>query len=324
MTTTTAEGRIDILEYARILYRKRWLLAGMTALACAAGVGMALLQKPIWISKATLLPSETRTENPGLAGLAALAGISMPQQSSQETYYGDIILSQDFLDTVIWIPWKVAQPEGAQRTLAEIYELKADSAAPNGRERFRQRMHEFIIEKKLVEFERDPGGLMVLSCSTVDPQVSYGLNEFLLTRLDSYNRLRKRTRTTEKKALIEERLGDVESALKQSEEHLRAFREKNLSVSTPALLLEQQRLLREVEVNSALYQELRKQYEITKIEIVDNTQILNVLEHPTVPAMPGKSARRKLVMLFTIMGFVFTAVGILAAQKISDFRKNLA
>jgi uncharacterized protein involved in exopolysaccharide biosynthesis len=312
--------RIDLMDYLALLYGRRWILTLATLFAFALSVGLALLQKPIWISTSRLLPSESKGETSNLAGLAALAGLSVPQATSPETFYRDIILSNDFLDTLVAMSWKTSLNPADGQTLAQIYKVKVDSTEANWPERHRQGMLLFIRKRKLVGFERDPSGLMTLTCATIDPLLSYELNAFLLERLDTYNRVKKKSRTSEKKAVIEERLGDVEVSLKQSEERLRAFREKNLYVSTPALLLEQQRLLREVEVNGALYQELRKQYEITKIEVVDNTQFLNILEKPIVPTIAGKSNRRKLVMIVTLLGLFLASVAVLLQAKLAGMR----
>lgn len=311
------------MEYLTLLYRRRWIILAVTILAGAAGVGLALMQKPIWISTAQLLPSESRNESPGLAGLAALAGFAVPQSTSQEAFYKDILLSNDFLDALLENRWKTAKDTARLMTMAEIYEVKVDSTDPSWREKFRQTMREFIRTQNVVDFDRDPTGLMTLTTTTVDPRLSYEMNAFLLDRLDTYNRLKKKTKTSEKKDLIETRLQEVDSSLKLAEERLKTFREKNVSVSTPPLMLEQQRLLREVEVNGAIYQELRKQFEITKIEIVDNTQIINVLEHPVIPAVPGKSKRRKLVMIVTMLGMFGSSAAVIAFEKLVSSRKAI-
>jgi uncharacterized protein involved in exopolysaccharide biosynthesis len=312
--------RIDLMSYFAILYRKRWIILTVTIAAAAVSVVIAVRQKPLWTSTSKLLPSESRNEAPALAGLAALAGLSMPQAASPETFYRDILLSNDFLDTLVWSKWTTRLFPDRIMTLAEVYEFKVDTTKALWKEAHRQKVLDFIRKKRIVDFERDPSGLMTLSSTTIDPLLSYELNVFLINRLDDYNRLKKKTHTTEKKTLIEDRLKDVEESLSSSEERLRQFREKNLSVSTPGLLLNQQRLLREIEVNGAVYQELRKQYEITKIEIVDNTQFLNILEKPMIPALHGKSTRRKFVMILTILGFLVASIAVLANEKIQAFR----
>ena len=78
--------------------------------------------------------------------------------------------------------------------------------------------------------------------------------------------------------------------LTKSENSLKEFREKNRQVLSPNLLLEQERLIRDVQINSTIYTELRKQFELVKIEEVKNIPVINVMD----PARaPGKKISRK-------------------------------
>jgi uncharacterized protein involved in exopolysaccharide biosynthesis len=314
MNPIPAGERIDLMGYLAVLRRKAWLIAAFGLVAFGLSIGIAITQKRKWVSVSRLLPSESKSETSGLAGLAALAGINMPQQTSFETFYNDIIMSHGFLDTIIQMKWKTSK--GMEQSLAEAYQIKVDTTLPGAGGIFLQRMHDFIRKKKIIVFEREPTGLMTLTCTTLDPQLSYELNAFLLARLDEFNRVKKKSRASEKKVIVEERLKEVEQGLRESEERLQHFREKNISVSTPSLILEQQRLIREVEVNGALYQELRKQFEISKIEIVDNTQFLNVLENPIVPTLPAQSTRRKLVLISTLFGLFLGVAVALGLDKL--------
>ena len=58
--------------------------------------------------------------------------------------------------------------------------------------------------------------------------------------------------------------------LTKAENRLKEFREKNRQVLSPQLLLEQERLIRDVQINATIYTERRKQFELVKIEEVKN------------------------------------------------------
>ena len=61
---------------------------------------------------------------------------------------------------------------------------------------------------------------------------------------------------------ISERLIDVQSELSQAETKLKIFREQNLQINlSPSLLLRQERLQRELEIQTQVYISLRQQYE---------------------------------------------------------------
>ena len=72
--------------------------------------------------------------------------------------------------------------------------------------------------------------------------------------------------------------------LTKAENRLKEFREKNRQVLSPQLLLEQERLIRDVQINATIYTELRKQFELVKIEEVKNIPIINIMDTARAPA----------------------------------------
>jgi uncharacterized protein involved in exopolysaccharide biosynthesis len=93
--------------------------------------------------------------------------------------------------------------------------------------------------------------------------------------------------------------------LEKSEDKLKAFREKNRRIGdSPQLLLEQGRLMREVEINSTLYEELKKQHEIAKIEEVKNVPIINVMDSARPAGKKEKPKRSSITLAAVVVGFL--------------------
>ena len=63
---------------------------------------------------------------------------------------------------------------------------------------------------------------------------------------------------------------------------VKEFKERNRQISSPALQLELERLAREVEVQKGIYLTLKQQFEMAKIEEVQETSIMRVLDKPRV------------------------------------------
>ena len=65
---------------------------------------------------------------------------------------------------------------------------------------------------------------------------------------------------------------------------LKTFREKNRNInSSPELLLEQTRLMRQVEVQSQTYITLLTQFELVTVEENEDSPIIEVFDPPFVP-----------------------------------------
>ena len=64
--------------------------------------------------------------------------------------------------------------------------------------------------------------------------------------------------------------------LTKAENRLKEFREKNRQVLSPQLLLEQERLIRDVQINATIYIELAEALEIDDCQLTDETNLIDL------------------------------------------------
>ena len=108
--------------------------------------------------------------------------------------------------------------------------------------------------------------------------------------------------------------------LQVAEEALRDFRDKNKRIeNSPALLLEQGRLMREGRVQEEVYLTLKKEFEIFKIEEVKSLSTIRILDVAIAPVHRDKPKRLKIMFITIFMALV---LGILGAYII-DFSKGI-
>jgi uncharacterized protein involved in exopolysaccharide biosynthesis len=94
------------------------------------------------------------------------------------------------------------------------------------------------------------------------------------------------------KAFIEERLQEVRGDLERAEVALRDFREANRAIQdSPALRLQEGRLLRDVHQNEQVHATLATQYELARIEEVKNLPVIDVLDEATPPQRRARPRR---------------------------------
>ena len=107
--------------------------------------------------------------------------------------------------------------------------------------------------------------VLSISLLTQEPKLSADIVNAVASELDLFVRTKRTTNASEERKWIEGRLKEVKNDLEKSENALEDFRETNRRVSdSPQLLLEQERFIREVQINSTLYTELKRQYELRK------------------------------------------------------------
>ena len=71
-------------------------------------------------------------------------------------------------------------------------------------------------------------------------------------------------------------------------------------------MLEQERLIRELEVLNQVYITLRREHEITNIEEVENSNSIEVLDQPEVPINRTSPRRTFSVMISFFVGIIFS------------------
>ena len=158
--------------------------------------------------------------------------------------------------------------------------------------------------------------VVTISIETKDSHVSADIVNKITQELDSFIRTKRITNATEQRKWIEGRLLEVKNDLGKSENTLKEFRETNRRVSdSPQLLLEQERLIREVQINATLYTELKKQYELVKIEEIKNIPIINIMDAARAGAQ--KERPRRSIIVLTV--FFLSAIGVVG-YVIVDYR----
>ena len=165
------------------------------------------------------------------------------------------------------------------------------------------------LNSSVLSFSRDPkSSFSIISVSMNEPGIAKDLADIVLMKLDSLNRFFKIQAVSEKILFIENRIKSVNIDLKNSEQALKAFKEQNRLTSSPSLQLEQDRLSREVQVQKDIYITLKQQLELAKIEEVQETSIVQILDYPTQPLSPA-SKNLKVKFIFSgIIGFILSII----------------
>jgi len=314
--TEDQESSIDWVELISVLWGSRKLIATVTAIATVGAVIISLLLPEYYKSSATLLPETEKSKLAALGGLtdlAALAGLNVGSEGSLEKLYPTIIKSEAVLKNVIYAEYHT---EDGRLNLAKVWDIDEHSA---------DRDYELTLRKLRDELQvsYDPRtGVVTISIETIEPTLSADIINNVLRSMDEFMRTKRTSSATEQRKWIEDRLSQVQVDLENSENRLKEFREKNRRVGdSPQLLLEQGRLLREVEINSTLYEELKRQYELARVEEIKNIPIINVMDRAR-PSQKHESPKRALLGVTAFL-FALTAtiMGVIVANR---YRRQFA
>ena len=262
------------------------------------------IKQPQYVSMATvLLPSGGGGNLGGLAGLASQFGVNVPTGAqadlSSPSLFPKLLLSRTFAEKILDKKF-YTKKFGKKLSLLAI--LTHGNDLPKvGRDT--------LVTSALgalgamLEFDQDPtSAFSVIKVTTSEPLFAKELAEVTLTELEALNRFYKSQTVNEKTSFIANRIASVENDLKSSETRLKEFNERNRQISSPALQLEQGRLARDVEIQKGIYLTLKQQYELAKIEEVQEASIVQVLDKPQVPLGPTNINLKLSVLLAGILG----------------------
>lgn len=266
------------------------------------------IANPVYVSSAKIMSSGGGSSTSQLQGLAAQFGVSVPGGGEgAEWVYPDIIKSRTLAKVVLNRKFDTEQ-YGPKKSLLQIltYGDEEPEVGPDT-------LIKYGIESLLgmIEVEQDrASSIYTLTVSAFEPQFAADLCTALIEELDKHQRKYKTAKVKETRLFIEGRIVEVQKELEEAEEDLKEFRDRNRQIQqSPALLLEQQRLMRETSVLTGVFTTLKQQLEMTKIEEVKESALVQVLDPPEAPLYRDKPKRKLSVLLALILGFGVAVVG---------------
>lgn len=302
---------IDGVTLVVAVWTKRKLISMVVICSTVVSIIISLLLQESFLSTAVLLPETDKSKLAGLGGLsdlASLAGVNVGGgEGSLVKLYPTIVKSEALLKTVVYKKYQTKEFEQPVN-LIEYWEIE-------------EKTPELAYEKalklltELLQISMDNKTLVfTLSISTPEPQLSAAIINTITEELDSFIRSKRTTSASNQRKFVEGRLTEIKLDLTSSENKLKEFREKNRQVFSPQLLLEQERLIRDLQINAAIYTELRKQFELVKIEEVKNIPVINIL-NPARPAAKKDKPKRTIIVITVFLLSLIGSIGYVIFQK---------
>ncbi len=299
------DDEINLVELLETIWDGRKLIVAVTGLFTIIAVAVAFLLPNQYAATLTILPD---TDSKGMgqlaqfAGLASMAGVNIGGTSEIELYPA-IIRSESVLHDVIYKKYETSrfnQPVN----LIEFWRIDEDTPEEEY-EKTLKNLREDVINVSVARDTR----LVTLSVETEEPKLSADIANSIAGQLDKFMVTQRRTKASEQRQWIEQRMQEVEVELAAAEDALKDFRESNRRImDSPALMLQEGRLIRELEVNNAMYVELKKQFEGIKIQEIRDMPVVQVLDHARIPTEKSSPNRKMIVIIAFVLGG-FLSVG---------------
>lgn len=268
-----------------------------------------LIAKPYYESTVTILPDfGNKTPNfAGLSQLATLVGVRSVEGAPVEIYQ-NLVSSEAVLEEVIFSNYKTEMFNDSVN-LIKYFNSRMGFTSPEkvSRATFLS-VYESLLKNSIRTNIDRLTKILTLTVTMPESQLSADVANKIAESIDKYIRTKRKSYASEQRHYIEERIADLSDSLKQAEEKLKNFSEQNrLVIQSPHLLLEKGRLMRDVEIYNAVYVELNKQLEITKIDEIRETPVVNIKERAKDPVYKAGPARVSNLIKLLFLSLILTS-----------------
>lgn len=215
---------ISLVDLAATLWRRKWLIVGVTFVAAVFSVVYALVQPNMYTASATMLPisGSASSSLAQYAGLAAMAGISLPGASASDpTVKIEAILksrglAEKLIEELNLIPVLIEKPE----------KIKIGTPLGAAVKSFQEDVFSVSTDAKT--------SLIKVSAKTRDPELSQDIANKAIELLQANLEARTLSASGKSIALLETQVAEQEVKLKTAQDKLTEFQRKNKLVSPQA------------------------------------------------------------------------------------------
>lgn len=261
---------------------RRWRVVLGIPVLIAVLTGLASFAIPPTYSATTTFVPEVRSQNrlpSALVGLAGQLGMSIGSDPSQSPrFYGDLVRSRELLERTLLSRYQ--DPRGGADSATLLRILAIDGKNPDDSlARGVKRLDELITVR--VDVQTNVVRVIV---NARYASLAAGIANRLVTFLNDFNLQKRQSQARERRRFSEERVTAADSGLRTAEEAVKVFYDRNRDwQQSPALVFEEGRLRRQVTIAQELYLTLKREYETARIEEVNDTPVITVIDAAVVP-----------------------------------------
>jgi uncharacterized protein involved in exopolysaccharide biosynthesis len=294
----------DVWKFIEYLWQRRKLIVLVIGIGTFLSAGISFLQTKQYVSTTVLLPGIDNQSGAsvlgGLSGFASMAGLT---PAKYEDLFKDMINSESVLRRVIYARYLTEEFKDSVN-LIQYWDISKKTTTLDLEVALKSLRASLDVQMETKT------KIVRVAVTTDDAGLSAQIANMIVNSLDIFIRSVRTSKASEQRIFIEKRLEEVKKDLEKSENDLKDFRVTNRRVGdSPDLLLMQERLLREVQINATLFTELKKQYEIAKIEEIKNLTLVQVMDKARAAGMSTSTRKYIIVLgcfsLLTVVSFIF-------------------
>jgi uncharacterized protein involved in exopolysaccharide biosynthesis len=315
--------QLTLVEVLNTLLRRWRVVVGLPLLAAIGAAGASFLLRPIYTATATFVP-ESRNQNrlPGAAaGLVGGLGISLGVEPTQSPkFYADVVRSRELLERILTS--RYADPrtgDGVADSASLLQILGTDGRSqPESLARGVEKLNDVIVVRV-----DDQTSIVRVSVAGRYPALAADVANRIVEYVNDFNTKKRQSQARERRKFTEARVVAADSELRHTEGAVKTFYERNRGwQQSPELTFEEGRLRRQVEIGQQVYGTLKREYETARIEEVNDTPLITVIDRAVTPQERSGPKRKLLVVLATALAVVIAVLWAFLAEYVDRARRD--
>ena len=209
-----------------------------------------------------------------------------------------------------WVEEKIEIKSIQYNQDRSLFTLKQDSLLGD--------IWEIIIDNNIFVDISDESNIVNVRCESSDEMFSKFLAESLVKQVSEYYTHTQTAKARHTLDFIQNRADSVLLELKSAELNYARHKDSNFGVMRAEGLIEELRLQREVEILNVMYAEIIKNLEISKVTLLNQKPLVDIIDSPILPLEERKSSLFLLIFLFGFLAVMLSSIYIIIRLVVSD------
>lgn len=346
------EMEIDLMEYARKLWKVRKLLLKVAGIAVIVGVIIALTTPKQYTVSVTLAPESSKSGGSGLSGIASMLGVGGLNMGNDAdalnvTLYPDIVSSTPFILDLMDTPVSTIDEEEPDTTLVGYLTEYTSSSligtivslpfkAIGGimslfddeeKEEGNGQINPFQLTKEqartveglrrqIVANVDKKTGVTTVSVTMQDPMVAAIMTDTVVVKLKEHITKYRVSKAEEDCQYWEQLNEQRKNEYYQKQKKYAEYVDANKNVILQSVRIEQERLQNEMNLAYQVYSNVATQLQMAKAKVQEAKPVFAIVEPASVPLQPSGTSRKMILIGIVFMAVAGAAAWILFGQDL--------
>jgi len=302
-------------ELVKILVARWRILLVLPVVGALIGVVLIFLIPPTYTATTTFVTASQRDITAALGSFANVAsqlGVGLPSNpSNSPQFYGDVLRSRQVMEDVVRVrvPDPRSRRAGDSVAIGDLYTRSDGAPVARVSDAIIKLTHESAVSVN------PRTNIIELRVSSRYPSTAAMVAQQFLVALNHFNLETRQSQARERRRFVADRLREAQDSLAGAERTQQDFLLTNRGSfrMAPTLDAQYQRIQRQIQTYQDLYSNFRREYETARVDEINDTPVITIIDTAAVPLKPSAPQRLVTVIAGAMFG-VFLAVAVLLVQ----------